>query len=391
MRHLTVYLFILLGFTLNGYAQKKHFYLTAKMNSMFILDDGSTSAFWGYGLYNPSNPMNGAARIPGPTIEVNHGDSVHIHFFNNSPESHTIHLHGLDVNQVNDGVPATSFMIPQHDSVTYKFLANHTGTFLYHCHVNTSLHLAMGMYGMVTVTDTNNIMYENGPRFTKSYNLLASDGMRSWWDNPISPGPFHLYEADYFMINGQAGSQLTEGQAIKVNPDDTVMIRLANIGYSLTKFIFPEGSNPIAYMSDGRKLPTLLESDTILIYPGERYSIILRPIEDIEDFITISYHHMFNYTDIGMNTYPISIDFFNKISENIDRPSLIVYPNPASSQITVNTPFPANITIVDVFGRIVLQTFLIEGANIVNIQNIANGSYLIYHDSGIAAKLEICK
>jgi hypothetical protein len=144
-------------------------------------------------------------------------------------------------------------------------------------------------------------------------------------------------------------------------------------------------------MSDGRKLPTLLESDTILIYPGERYSIILRPIEDIEDFITISYHHMFNYTDIGMNTYPISIDFFNKISENIDRPSLIVYPNPASSQITVNTPLPANITIVDVFGRIVLQTFLIEGANIVNIQNIANGSYLIYHDSGIAAKLEICK
>ncbi|MBT6438637.1 MAG: T9SS type A sorting domain-containing protein, partial [Flavobacteriales bacterium] len=88
---------------------------------------------------------------------------------------------------------------------------------------------------------------------------------------------------------------------------------------------------------------------------------------------------------------PISIDFFNKISENIDRPSLIVYPNPASSQITVNTPLPANITIVDVFGRIVLQTFLIEGANIVNIQNIANGSYLIYHDSGIAAKLEICK
>ena len=59
----------------------------------------------------------------------------------------------------------------------------------------------MGMYGMVTVTDTNNIMYENGPRFTKSYNLLASDGMRSWWDNPISPGPFHLYEADYFQYS----------------------------------------------------------------------------------------------------------------------------------------------------------------------------------------------
>ena len=322
------------------------------MNSTFVLEDGSTSGFWGYGLYNPSNPMNGSARLPGPLIEVNHGDSVHIHFFNNSPESHTIHLHGLDVNQINDGVPATSFMIPEHDSVTYKFLANQTGTFLYHCHVNTSLHLAMGMYGMVTVTDTNNIMYENGPRFTKSYNLLASDGMRQWWANPISPGPFHLYEADYFMINGRSGTQLSGGQSINSAPEDTVMLRLGNIGYSLTKFIFPEGSNPITYMSDGRRIPIAMDSDTLLIYPGERYSVILRPTEDLEDFIIISYHHMFNYTNIGMNTYPISIDFFNSISESNEQSHLIIYPNPASSQITINAPAAGNIKLVDLFGSL---------------------------------------
>ena len=79
------------------------------------------------------------------------GESVQLNFTNPSPESHH-HLHGLDVDQANDGVPGTSFLVTTGDDATYSFDADYPGTFLYHCHVTTTLHLTMGMYGMVLVT-----------------------------------------------------------------------------------------------------------------------------------------------------------------------------------------------------------------------------------------------
>ena len=59
-------------------------------------------------LYNPN--------VPGPTITANEGDSVHLDLWNVSQGApHTIHLHGLDVDQQNDGVPHLSFDVAHMD------------------------------------------------------------------------------------------------------------------------------------------------------------------------------------------------------------------------------------------------------------------------------------
>lgn len=56
--------------------------------------EGKTILAWGY---------NG--QIPGPEIRVHEGDKVRVVFTNNLPKATTIHWHGIDVQNDQDGVP----------------------------------------------------------------------------------------------------------------------------------------------------------------------------------------------------------------------------------------------------------------------------------------------
>ncbi len=111
--------------------------LFSEMDGIHILEDGTALPFWGYGLSSV-----GEITLPAPVLTYTLDQNVNIVFSNPSPESHTIHLHGLDVDQANDGVPSTSFNIPLNGTGSYQFVADHAGTVLYHCHVTTTLHLS---------------------------------------------------------------------------------------------------------------------------------------------------------------------------------------------------------------------------------------------------------
>ena len=95
-------------------------HLMSRMDGRHTLENASQTNFWGYG-YTSEDSIT----LPGPLLEIPKGDSVYLHFYNDSPENHTIHLHGLDASQANDGVPGTSFSVHDNYSATYRFLANH--------------------------------------------------------------------------------------------------------------------------------------------------------------------------------------------------------------------------------------------------------------------------
>lgn len=139
---------LLLGILFSSivYSQNVDTWLGAQMLGNKLLDNGNIVQIWGYGLYSPG--LWGIT-VPAPVLEYNQGDTVTLHFINDSPEDHTIHLHGLDVPTIYDGVPSTSFEVNPNDTVEYVFIADNEGSFLYHCHVLTTLHLTMGMYGMI--------------------------------------------------------------------------------------------------------------------------------------------------------------------------------------------------------------------------------------------------
>lgn len=80
-------------------AKELHLYAT---DGWVTMPDGEKIYIWGFSDKNEV----GSATLPGPTIQVNEGDRVRVTMTNIGPSvanaprpNHTIHLHGLDVNQ----------------------------------------------------------------------------------------------------------------------------------------------------------------------------------------------------------------------------------------------------------------------------------------------------
>ena len=121
--------------------------------------------------------------MPGNTLYFEEGDSIEITLWNMSQgPPHTIHLHGLDVNQENDGVPALSFVVEHLDKGYYRFRAPHPGTYLYHCHVVSPLHVQAGMYGLIIVhpKGMEHRTWKDGYRFEREFSFLLNEVDRNW-------------------------------------------------------------------------------------------------------------------------------------------------------------------------------------------------------------------
>jgi FtsP/CotA-like multicopper oxidase with cupredoxin domain len=141
--------------------------------------------------------LAGHAQVPAPVIYASTGDVVEIRLKNlgvkaqptapNDP--HSIHLHGLDVDAANDGVPETSVgAIPANlcadgtsdasqfdcsghgglapgagNVVVYMFAAEEATTSLYHCHQEADIHVQMGMYGALVIYNPSDPAAAAGP------------------------------------------------------------------------------------------------------------------------------------------------------------------------------------------------------------------------------------
>ena len=375
-------LFIVLIFApLLGNSQIKHTKLISKMDGTFLSVDGINTPYWGFGEFNPTLP-NQRISLPSPLLIYDLNDSVYLKLHNLSPEMHTIHLHGLDVTQINDGVPSTSFGVLFNDSTTYKFKAKHPGTYLYHCHVHTNLHAAMGMSGMVVIRNfpDTNLLYANGPSFNKEYYYLSSDMYLYWNFNVTSPGPFHMYEADYFMVNGKAGTQLFDDttQIIKMSAGDTALLHIANVGYNSVEYIFPPEANAVTHMSDGRILPSPIDKDTLVLYPGERYSVLLSPTQFIQGHITVNSANLYNTgTIVGTNYIGINIDSLGQGMQDNKLAYLNLYPNPTSNSLQIQSNETLDIHVYNVQGKL-FETFNLQrGINSIDVSKLSKGIYIV--------------
>jgi len=245
--------------------------------------DGATLYIWGYSLVDEP----GTATLPGPTIEVNEGDHVEIVLTNIGPSrpgvqraAHTIHLHGLDVDQVNDGVPETGPSARVGESVTYRFVATHAGTYWYHCHVETVEHLTMGMYGALVVhpADGPGRAWTDGPSYDRAYTLLLSESDPAWSAAIRDARRVERTRFDprYFFINGRSfpDTMVASDTHVMGHLGDRVLVRLINAGYGW-RSMHMHGFHFEVIASDGRPLPAPLLKDTISVAPGERYDLLV--------------------------------------------------------------------------------------------------------------------
>ncbi|MBO0792897.1 MAG: multicopper oxidase family protein [Ktedonobacteraceae bacterium] len=256
------------------------------------MPDGKQIYSFGY-----TDDPRGRSRLPGPTIEVDEGDTVNITLVNdkdptsgNPPsggDGHTIHLHGLDLPSQFDGDPMTApgGSVKQGKSFTYHFVANHPGTYWYHCHEEAPEHIQMGMYGPLIVhpRGDHHHAYPNTTAYDKEYTFLLSDIDSQEHDddyNTLFKGSpetnWTQYHPNYFLINGKAwpDTMMDPTTSITATVGQKVLVRLINAG-NIMRAMHSHGFHFQVIGTDGRKLDSPYFKDTLAIAPGERYDILL--------------------------------------------------------------------------------------------------------------------
>jgi len=105
-----------------------------------------------------------AANSPAPTIVVDEDDELFLSLTNVGMtmrpdlfDPHTVHWHGFpQASSIFDGVPDSSISINMGATLTYYYNAKDAGTYMYHCHVEATEHMQMGMLGNLFVHPRQN-------------------------------------------------------------------------------------------------------------------------------------------------------------------------------------------------------------------------------------------
>ena len=283
---------------------------------MWTFSPGGSFGFGGgHGGYNDPN-----APFPGPLLVFRASDTVEYTFNDTCPcerrssshpyAGHTIHLHGLDVNTLDDGVHDTSFSVLPGQSYTYKMAARENGSFIYHCHIHTVLHQQMGMYGGIIVmpadsNDQNKPFTGSPTTFARQYMWVIAEVDKSWHDKAASGNygdsaafayftqynPQHFFIANYFVdvstltttsgIGGR-GVVKTSANNLAGKVGDTLLVRLGNLGY-WNKRVSLGGLKFDVVSTDGKPikniagaLDPLIDQTSIETAPGERYDLMVK-------------------------------------------------------------------------------------------------------------------
>lgn len=393
MRRLAFIVFLVL-FCETPFAQR-----LAKYNVYLRSDAGTDTMFDGrvIRVFGITSRLSEMPHIPAKTLYCNEGDTLDLHALSISQgDHHTVHLHGLDATTPNDGDPATSFWLSHMQDTDYVVIANHAGTYLYHCHVADVVHVQMGMYGLIVVRpkDGANTAYTGGPAFDKSYNWLFSEVDPLWHDSIPTDDPLndtvHIppYKPKYFLINGKSEMKLPSDDSIRITAalGNKVYLRTASIGFFYERIIFPSWIKARKIDSDGRPLEETIENDTVEIAPGERYGVMLEATSEAVGAVKIEFVNM--NTDSIWSTQTVPISFLADGVENKNPPvsSVSIFPNPATNFVTIvskNTDDgEAKVEIVNNIGTIVFSTHGLLPLQL-DVSHLPTGHYQIVVYTGV--------
>jgi Multicopper oxidase len=160
-------------------------------NGRLEMYDGTRIDHWGF------EDDDGIRDFPSTPIILSGGDLLQCDL-QSSTRQHTIHWHGIEPDPLNDGVGHTSFEV--NGSYVYQWRAHpdNCGTYFYHCHVNTVLHVQMGMFGGL-------IIYPTGTRPEDEWKRPFHDAPDDWRFNQEYVWPFYAIDPRWHELNHAAG------------------------------------------------------------------------------------------------------------------------------------------------------------------------------------------
>jgi FtsP/CotA-like multicopper oxidase with cupredoxin domain len=303
-------------------------------NHDLLLPNGQRVNLW---VIEDPDDMEGGRVFPSKMIRVKRNEVVQVQV-SGKGEMHTIHWHGIEPTPMNDGVGKHSFEIT--GNFVYQFQPRYAGTYFFHCHVNTTLHFEMGLYGMLIIDpDVEGAPFRTGGpgmvsgvnrgngSFLIPYDLEAfwvADEFDTRWHtlkhkafmqdcrpaDPVAPDSFtqdgflNDFRPDVFLITGVPRvDDATPIKAPLVSLDaqvgQTLLVRVLNAGYTVQKYYVGLDAEVIAM--DGRALgvppaskyshPFRVPAGTpITLTSARRNDLIIRPMRAGVFPVRVDYH-----------------------------------------------------------------------------------------------------
>jgi FtsP/CotA-like multicopper oxidase with cupredoxin domain len=222
----------------------KRFDLTARVTDWQI-EPGKTVRAWSY---------NGI--VPGPTIKVAPGDHVQVVLTNELPQSTSIHYHGIVVPNAMDGVPdITQPPIKPGETFTYDFVAQGPAVGIYHSHHHAEHQVPDGLFAPFIVGD---LPVPAGVTVSQEIPIVLNDA-----------GVIGL------TLNGKS---FPATAPIAARFGEWVEIHYLNEGLQAHPMHL-HGMPQLVIAKDGIPLAQPYSADTILVGPGERYSVLVNATE----------------------------------------------------------------------------------------------------------------
>jgi len=211
--------------------------------------------------------------LPGPTVRIKRGERFQVQFHNNIGQESIIHWHGMIVPPDMDGHPKD---VISEGSYSYDFMINQrAGTYWYHPHPHriTAPQVYRGLAGFFIVTDDEEEAL-NLPSGEFELPLVIQDrridSSGAIYYNPSMPEQMMTgYLGDHILING------VPNPYHEVQPR-SYRLRLLNGSNARIYNIAFRNGNPFTVIgSDGGLLPNPVETNELLLAPGERADILV--------------------------------------------------------------------------------------------------------------------
>lgn len=204
--------------------------------------------------------------VPGPTLRVRQGDLVQVTLDNRLPVGTTLHWHGLELPNGQDGVPGiTQDPVPPGATAVYSFVAGQAGTYWYHSHQHAVVQVDRGLYGAL-------IVEPRGAAPAAVDQVLVLDEWPLGLERP-SPAPAGSPDmAAYvtYTANGRTGRSIVP---IRFQPGQRVRLRIVNAGY-LTHLLHFRGLSVTIAEVGGRPVSGTTPTDAVLpLAASDRISV----------------------------------------------------------------------------------------------------------------------
>jgi FtsP/CotA-like multicopper oxidase with cupredoxin domain len=187
-----------------------------------------------------------AAQQPAPTIDLKQGQRFYLTLTNVGMlmrpdlfDPHSVHFHGFpNASAIFDGLPESAITINMGSSLTYFYNIQDPGTYIYHCHVEATEHMEMGMLGQLYVKPLQDgqsrtydgktytqFVYNDGDGGTGYHKgvalqMASFDHVFHERHADVQPLPFAKITTSYSLLNGRGYPDTVNPSSLPAGSDN---------------------------------------------------------------------------------------------------------------------------------------------------------------------------